>query len=273
MPTHREVGFSCKMSLLYGRGWWHIPGPGSPLFPLLSWVHFLKHWPPGRHINCISICERSWLNINLFTGNSPVKSGQIHLERYPSLTSVSIKQWPFFFLAVGRTLSLNGWDPQAKVQLRYLSRATWPPCGKLINSKWKIISWEKDGWDSVFLLFLWIRGTGVLAERWLGKRVWLCKGNPCQEQKGDDRPESERGGGHIVSHFGSWQGSQLRPPWEGFCQAHLFQQAFSVTTTGHTWLEARPLLSLLPLFLCEHCGRVRRGWEGSKRKLQGFLAF
>lgn len=32
----------------------------------------------------------------------------------------------------------------------------------------EIIScWEKDGWDSVFLFFLWIRGTGVLAERWL----------------------------------------------------------------------------------------------------------
>lgn len=144
-----------------------------------------------------------------------------------------------------------------KVQLRYLSRAAWPPCGKLINSKWKIISWEKDGWDSVFLFFLWIRGTGVLAERWLGKSVWLCKGNPCQEQQGDDRPQSEHGRGHVVSHFGSWQGSQLH-------QALLFQQAFSVTTTGHTWLDALPLLFSFPVFYVNVVG----GWGEAEKEVK-----
>lgn len=86
---------------------------------------------------------------------------------------------------------------ETKVWFHYLSKATWPRCEKLINFKWKIISSEKDGWDSA----------SSFSCKWEENDFWLKDGlargltpkeNPCWEQIGYDCPESKGcNGGHM----------------------------------------------------------------------------
>lgn len=96
----------------------------------LSSVYVPKHWPPGRRLNCTSTCERSWLNINLFTGNSPVNSGQITGEKL-WLQRQSHQTVALLLFSHGRTLSVPRWlRSQEKSSFCVFKQSRWPSWGK-----------------------------------------------------------------------------------------------------------------------------------------------